>query len=276
MARGWQALSLAWMRTRQDPQRLQVMNEKKPTRKEREREARSHLILDIARDLIARDGFAELSMHAIAEVAEYSKGTIYLHYGSRESVLVALCIRALRSLEALQRKVAGFDAPSREKILASKIAHQLFSQLYPVESACLPLVKSPSISEKIESAEHKAFDRAVGAIADYTARVIEGAIEAGDLALPDDVKPEDLAFSLFTLHGGNLMLCQNAFLVREKAEREECYSNVDGLIFNAVLDGLGWKPHSSRFDEEAATRRILETLFEEERARLAQNGGPGN
>jgi len=41
-----------------------------PSRKDRERMARSDLILDIALRLMEQDGFANLNMERIAEIAE--------------------------------------------------------------------------------------------------------------------------------------------------------------------------------------------------------------
>ena len=60
----------------------------KPTnlRKERERAVREELILTHARRLLLSNGFQGLSLDELARSIEYSKGTIYLHFESKEDI----------------------------------------------------------------------------------------------------------------------------------------------------------------------------------------------
>ena len=55
-------------------------------RKEREFETRRRLILDKAMDLFQKNSFAGVTLDDIASAIEFSKGTIYNHFGSKEEI----------------------------------------------------------------------------------------------------------------------------------------------------------------------------------------------
>lgn len=103
-------------------------------------ELRHSQILDAARSVFARRGFAETSMDEIARSAGLAKGTLYLYYSSKRELyrsslregLVALC-------EELEREVESAPSLARaiESYVATKIAyfeeHRDFFRLYLAE-----------------------------------------------------------------------------------------------------------------------------------------------
>lgn len=58
--------------------------------KERQRQERHDLILRAAADLLAERGYHEMSLDDIAARVGISKGTIYLHFASKEDLVIAL------------------------------------------------------------------------------------------------------------------------------------------------------------------------------------------
>jgi AcrR family transcriptional regulator len=48
-------------------------------------------ILDVAREIVVREGFDALSMRKIAEAVGYSPASLYLHFASRDAIAHALC-----------------------------------------------------------------------------------------------------------------------------------------------------------------------------------------
>ena len=59
-------------------------------RRERERKMRKNQILDAARELLAENGIAGTSMNQIAERAELSVGTVYIHFKNKEDLYASL------------------------------------------------------------------------------------------------------------------------------------------------------------------------------------------
>jgi AcrR family transcriptional regulator len=64
-------------------------------RKEREKEARKEEILNAAEKFFFEKGLAQTTMDEIAEAAELSKGTLYLYYGSKEDLYLAVAMRGM-------------------------------------------------------------------------------------------------------------------------------------------------------------------------------------
>lgn len=58
--------------------------------RERQREERARLILGAAQDVFADKGYRDASIDEIAARAGIAKGTVYLHFASKEDLLVAL------------------------------------------------------------------------------------------------------------------------------------------------------------------------------------------
>lgn len=61
-------------------------------------------ILAAARDIFIRDGEGRISMRQLAEKIEYSSGTIYLHFPSKEALLNALVEESFAKLARALRK----------------------------------------------------------------------------------------------------------------------------------------------------------------------------
>ena len=66
------------------------------TFKERQRQLREEMIIDAARELLASQDYAELSMDAIAAKVGISKKTLYQHFQSKEDLAVQVIVRLLR------------------------------------------------------------------------------------------------------------------------------------------------------------------------------------
>ena len=84
-------------------------------RRERERIGREDLILKVATDLFARDGFENVSMAQIARDSELAKGTLYLYFQSKHELLFRILEPILvRHNEDLQSFVDHFVGSTEE------------------------------------------------------------------------------------------------------------------------------------------------------------------
>jgi TetR/AcrR family fatty acid metabolism transcriptional regulator len=84
--------------------------------KERQRQERVELILQTAEAVLAEKGYYEMSMDEIAARVGIAKGTIYLHFPSKEDLFVALFKRGLTSFLDGIRQVAGQPLPARDRL----------------------------------------------------------------------------------------------------------------------------------------------------------------
>lgn len=83
-------------------------------RRLREKEQRANDIVDAAEKVIFEKGYEHATMDEIAEVAELSKGTLYLYFKTKEELYLAIALRGdliLRdaTLRAIERETIGIN-----------------------------------------------------------------------------------------------------------------------------------------------------------------------
>lgn len=68
------------------------------TRRQQQKAELRSRILEAAREIFVREGWAQVSMRRLADKIEYSPGTIYLHFRSKEALLSSLVEESFASL----------------------------------------------------------------------------------------------------------------------------------------------------------------------------------
>ncbi|MFQ6100982.1 MAG: TetR/AcrR family transcriptional regulator [Anaerolineae bacterium] len=102
-------------------------------RREREKEERRQSILRAAREVFFENGFHRATVDKVAERAEVSKGTVYLYFESKESILAHLLLEGLDELvgELEQAYAAGGSLPADERLRRLGWAYFQFFQQEP-------------------------------------------------------------------------------------------------------------------------------------------------
>jgi len=100
------------------------------------REARAHRILDAAASLIMRYGYNKTALDDIARAAAVAKGTLYLHWKSREELFAALMIR----------EKAALTERFRQSVLADPEGPTLRSMM---RHAALALINTPLLKAEL-------------------------------------------------------------------------------------------------------------------------------
>ncbi|MEX3633055.1 TetR/AcrR family transcriptional regulator [Paraburkholderia sp. BR14320] len=111
-------------------------------RKHRQKQALRERILDAARRIVVREGFAALSMRKIADAIEYSPATLYLHFASRDDIARALCEEGYAQLLASFVPLVHIADPA-ERLKALGRAYVAFGVEHP-ETYRLIFMEDPS------------------------------------------------------------------------------------------------------------------------------------
>lgn len=95
-----------------------------PSLKERQRQERERLIVQAAAEMLVERGYHDMAIDEIAARVGISKGTVYLHFASKEDLVLALLDRGMRDF--VQRLSQVLDAPGspREKL------RRIFERVY--------------------------------------------------------------------------------------------------------------------------------------------------
>ncbi len=86
--------------------------------KEKHRQEREDLILQVAEEMLAERGYHDTSMDEIAQRVGVSKGTVYQHFANKEELILALAHRPIpQALQDLDQILASALGP-RDKLKA--------------------------------------------------------------------------------------------------------------------------------------------------------------
>ncbi|MCE2594293.1 TetR/AcrR family transcriptional regulator [Motilimonas cestriensis] len=236
------------------------------TRKAREVAEREELLLDLAIEIIEEHSFAQLTMDKLTARSEYSKGTVYNHFSSKEDLWCALCARGLRIQKSMFGKLANFEGNSRERILALSFGYELFTLCYPILTMVSLRVMSPAVFEKASPARIKALGETEDEMVEMLKGMIETAMANNELSRRYEDNLYQVTFAIWAMSFGSVTILRNS-------TPTPCLERIDidsAVLVNAsiVLDGLQWQPYSWDWDYKASWQRIAEEIFYEELATL--------
>jgi len=241
-----------------------------PTRKQREIADRHTRFLDIAGSLIEAEGYSTLSMDRIAELAEYSKGTVYQHFSCKEEILIQLCNQNSQNLKSLFTRASTHQGGTREKLMAFGIAHEIWKSENPICDELSQTLHGGGNMEKVSEESLKLHTDLEFEILSLVGGVVTDAIDVGDLDLKHQSTVPELVFGIWSLCHGGLQL-RGMGLPLEQMGIAAPYNAIMNTL-DATLDGYGWLPLSSERDYKDASKSILEDLFADELERLANSG----
>jgi len=230
------------------------------TRKDRERAAREELILDHAQRLLLQDGFQNLNLDELAEAVEYSKGTLYLHFKTKEDIALAVVTRALKERADFFERALTFQGRSRERIRAIGFACCHFAKAYPDYFSVELMLKSHSFWEKADEIRQHQYGMQGGRCFRIVHRIVTEGLQTGDLPA-SKMTSEQIVFSIASTAMGSHIMARSthaAMLAGIDDPLKALCQNV-----NLVLDGLGWKPLSNEWDYDEVDRRIKKEIFPE-------------
>ena len=90
------------------------------------KEAVKDAILDATDRLLALFGYRKMTVEDIAAEAGIGKGTIYLHFSSKEEVVLSHIDRIVERLNVRLREIARSDAPAAERLRLMLMTRVLF------------------------------------------------------------------------------------------------------------------------------------------------------
>lgn len=230
-------------------------------RKHRELMERDELLLEASLDLLEEIGFASLTLEKIAARTDFSKGTVYNHFTSKEDLLTALCVQGMHMQLDMYRKALGFPGHPRERALALHFAYNLYARRHPLLFRCVLSGLSPHVIEK--SSERRMADRrgCEVMLSEVVDRVVQEAVTNKDLILPPGQTVADISFANWATGFGTTALLQTVQKAHSLARLD--HGKALQRHVSLLMDGMEWRPLSKDWDYGATWRR-LETFFGDE------------
>jgi AcrR family transcriptional regulator len=232
-----------------------------PTRKQRELAEREQLILDTAQTMLHQHGYNHLTMERIAETVEYSKGTIYNHFASKEDLVCSLCCRCITNLIEIFERAYQLAGSSRERYLAIGIGFSLYHQFHPMDSQNIQTLKNNAVREKVSKEKLAEMESLEQKITNIAQSIVQDAIDCGDLDKKHQDNVSTIVFGCWSMHYGALLLDQSDIPLHRLG-----FSPVVRMLWhnsNIYLDGYNWQPLSSATDSDTLFNKISSALFDD-------------
>lgn len=232
------------------------------TRKQREMREREELILSTAQEMINQHGYNYLTMDKVAETVEYSKGTIYNHFASKEDLVCSLSCRCISNLIDVFERAYRYPGTTRERYSAIGIGYSLYHQLHPLDMKNIQTVKNNAVREKVSEYKLAEMESLEQKITKITSSIVQEAIDCGDLAKEYQDSINTIVFGCWSMHYGALLLDQSDIPLHELG-----FSPVVNMLWqnaNLYLDGYQWLPMSKTIDTQKLFDEISYALFDGE------------
>ena len=166
-------------------------------RRERLKHELREEILEAARTLFVKDGYASVSMRRIADRVGCSPGTLYLYFQDKDSILSAICAETFAKLDKHMEAIANDESNPLERLRRAGRTYAQFG-LSHAEHYFLTFAiagQTPFKSQEELQAGQRSFD--------CLRRTVSECIDAG-LLNRDDV--EEVAQSVWAAQHGVVML----------------------------------------------------------------------
>jgi AcrR family transcriptional regulator len=222
-------------------------------RKVQERAAREELILGHARGFLLRRGFQDWNMEQLAGSVNYAKGTLYLHFESKEDLCLAVATRALRERADLFERASRFTGRTRERIRAIGFACCEFAYNYPEYFHIEMMLKSASFWEKASEERRQAHAFQGARTWRVVNHIVVQAMALGDLP-SGRFTPEQATFALVSVTVGSHIMTQEPIL-RVQAGITDPMASVR-TNQDLICDGLGWQPLLHDYDYASTDKNI--------------------
>ena len=220
---------------------------------------REELILSAAQTMLMQHGYNHLTMDRVAETVEYSKGTIYNHFSSKEDLVCSLCCRCITNLIDVFERAYNFNGSTRERYSAIGIGYSLYHQLHPMDSQYIQTVKNNAVREKISEEKLVKMDSLEQTATKIAQSIVQEAIDCGDLSKKHQGHVSTIVFGLWSMHYGALLLDQSDIPLHKLG-----FSPVVKMLWhntNIYLDGYQWQPLSTTSDSGKLFKKISSALF---------------
>jgi AcrR family transcriptional regulator len=203
-------------------------------RRAREKENRRRSILDAARAVFFEDGFQLATVDDVAARAEVSKGTVYLYFESKETILAHLLLEGLEELVAVLEEAyaAEREIAAAERLRRLAMGYLNFFQANPhyhrlimaLDRGKFQAAVPADLYEQVLTRSLRGFHRVIQAVG-----------QGVDQGVFDVVEPRQAAAALWASLNGVLVLLGHPL------RREMIASDLESLYwttFDLMLRGL--------------------------------------
>lgn len=224
------------------------------SRKERETQLRRNIIIEAAEQLFLHQGYDNTSMEEIAHKSEFSKGTLYNYFNSKEDLYLAIATKAYGILLDLTKERTQNEQPGMNQIKQIGYAYYKFTKSYPNYANIFHdvAIKVPDIESKPEE-EQSEFEKEYLSMSheyrDIFISILMNAMKVG--ALRTDKEPNLIGFVLSRLTNSLIKDLMHSKHAVKAFKLEE--DDIIDFVFEIIEEGL--KPRENKNEKNTLKKR---------------------
>jgi AcrR family transcriptional regulator len=204
-------------------------------RKEREKERRKEEILDAAQRVFFEKGLNMATMDEIADAAELSKATLYLHFVSKEDLYLAVTMRGIRLLHSMFRDIIEQEPSVVKTLHRMKLAYLEFFHRHRNYVRMLSFFQTPQFHKQVSgemsaaclAESNKNWDRIIGL---FTRGISEKKIRP-------DISPAEMAIVVWTNASSLMLRADNEYEMWKKQRNIDLYKTLE-ISFRLTIDAI--------------------------------------
>ncbi len=225
--------------------------------------ARERHVLDTAWELVAAEGFLALKITELAKLAGVSVGTFYVHFESKEDLIIAMAMDVWKGMEQVLILALEGDATPVRRLLAFSIMGHRYNIDHPICFEATQLAGVPSIWQRASLRRHQQVPESCEVFERRLKPVIGDAIQAGELDRGERLDHQIDAFShgLWAVSIGNAHI---NYVITPESMRDTHAERLERTVRRhviALFQGFGWAEDNPNavYDAVAASCRQLST-----------------
>jgi len=164
-------------------------------RKERERLQKQNIIINAAEKIFMSKGFENATMDDIAEEAEFSKGTLYTYFQSKNELCLSIVQRGLKIIISRFSEVDSNKIPSIDKLELLALTFYEFYRKFPNYIFAFSNYKQHRAGCKLECSVLREIDKDNQSIRHFIKKIVQSGIE--DKSINFEADPEKLSYILW-------------------------------------------------------------------------------
>jgi AcrR family transcriptional regulator len=218
---------------------MEKIDDKKISRKQRETNLRKQNILEAAEKLFLANGYEDTTMSQIANEAEFSKGTLYNYFKSKDDLYLAIGTKAYEIIIDYTKYFVESKDPGVDQLKAVGYAYYEFTKNYPDYAHIFHdiSIKLPHVAQKpkdkLTAIEIEYLNRSE-AYGEQFRDVIIKAIKTRSIR--SDKDPFLIGFTLFMMTSGIMRELEHHQKTLETMEFDS--DDIIDFVFEMIAEGL--------------------------------------
>ncbi|WP_422450472.1 MULTISPECIES: TetR/AcrR family transcriptional regulator [unclassified Endozoicomonas] len=207
------------------------------------RTQREITIIQSTLTILKEKGFMDLKMSEVAKQAQFSMGTVYSHFSSKEDLLLGCAITISSTMATVFHKVLNSPVPAMERLLTLNIAIWLSYARQPHHYFLRQLAMTPDIWQRASTGRAQALDDIYHKMSQMVkAQIIE--LMADNPAITDQNRESalaDILMGIWSLGEGLFQISMSGFgLKQPSVQKDKGFSLLTSNLAK-YLQGWGWR-----------------------------------